>query len=184
MASSAYLPSYQPYNSLQSAMNNFTGTPPSSSPVNGYGTSPLQYNMPLNQLRQQSDQTTLNQPQSSADRVRTMSDRLYERWKADSMFKDKVYTQFQDDVASATAGLDRSPNDFGAYKNYLSNSGAAGLFGGTVAPINQRMQDWNTQLFTNQKQQADALRPVYSQYGMMAPQQYNPQITGLQNPMW
>lgn len=183
MAASAYLPSYSPYSTVTTSMQSFMGTP-ASNPAQGYQSSPLQYNMPLDQLRQTASPTTLNQPRSSSDRIRTMSDRSYERWKADSMFKDRVYGEFEDAVAKATSGLDRTPNDFNAYKQYLSNTGVAGLLGGTVAPVGQRMQDWNKQLFESQAAWGAALKPVYSQFGMLAPQMMNAPISTLQNNPW
>lgn len=179
----AYLPSYNPYSTLQSSMNSFMGTPQGSS-AGGYTSSPLRYNMSLNSLRQTADPTQLNQPESSWDRIQAMSDRAYEKWKGDAMFKDRVYGEFQDAVSNATAGIPRTPGTFQDYKQYASNQGAAGLFGGSVAPIGQRNQNWNNMLFDNQAQQARALEPVYSQFGMMAPYFQRPQITTLQNPGW
>lgn len=184
MATSAYLPSYQPYSTLTTSMNSFMGPSPSSSAVNGYGSSPLGYNMPLSQLRQQSSPTTLNQPESSSDRIRTLSDRSYERWKADAMFKDRVYSEFQDAVSDATSGLQRAPGTFQDYRQYMSNQGAPGLFGGSTAPIGQRLQGWNDQLFQNQSQYNQALQPVYSQFGMLSPQIMQAPVNTLQNPGW
>lgn len=164
-------------------MDNFMGGPASSS-QRGYSSSPIQYNMPLDRLRQQSSPTTLNNGLSSTDRIQQMSDRAYEKWKADAMFKDRVYTEFQDAVSGATAGIPRVPGTAQDFRQHMSNTGASGLFGGSVAPQDQRMQNWNTMLFDNQKQIGEALDPVYSRFGMMSPQIMRPPITTLQNPGW
>lgn len=180
MASAVYLPNYQPYSTVQSSMQNFMGDPQSAVP-NSYASSPIQYNMPLDQLRQQSSPTTLNGPVSSQDRIQQMADRRYEKILADRMVRERAYNDFNtaqqealggmtgvqhDNYSSVFGGLGRGSSVTNPYSSFMSNQGGAGLFGGSVSSPTDRYRQWNESIYNQQNQYNQAMAPVYARFGV------------------
>lgn len=183
MASATYLPSYTPYSTVQSSMNSFMGGP--QSPVTqDYSSSPLQYNMPLDQLRPQSSPTTLNGPISSQDRIQRLADRAYEKYAANQLVRGRIQSDFQNARADALGGMQgqnynnyspvfggqgRGTGVSNPYSTFMSNQGAAGLLGGSTSGSSSRYNQWNNQIYNQTNSYNQAMAPVLAQFGVGRP---------------
>lgn len=180
MASATYLPNYQPYSTVQSSMESFMGGPQSQA-QNNYASSPLQYNMPLDQIRPQSSPTTLNGSLSTEDRIQRMADNKYAKYAADRMFRNRVQDEFQQASADALGGMQgQNYNNFSPvygglgrgtgvsnpYSTFMSNQGAAGLLGGSTSGSSSRYNQWNNQIYNQSNQYNQAMAPVYKQFSV------------------
>lgn len=181
---------YQPYSVVENSYNQFmgnSGAMPPSGAISTQVPGPIQYNTGVGALRPGADTTKINTlgSLSPAERIQRMADKQYQKWAAQQAFQNRVMGEFESARDKALQGVsDRNPyNTYtpvnpgrgsgsqvaNSYDQFMNSGGAAGLFGGSVVPMSQRYQQWNSAIANQQQDTFAALSPVYQKFGMKMP---------------
>lgn len=108
-----------------------------------------------------------------------MADKEYEKWSAQNMFRERQGQEIQAATDEALQGMQgqrfdnyslvgggKGSANSNPFDTFMSNQGAAGLFGGSVSSPSQRYNQWNNQIVSQNQQYQQRMSPVWQKYGM------------------